>query len=100
MEKPKIGALSFLDYAMSTPKGCAKIVKEQRRMYSDLSSQGHFTYESIKIAMKQSVDSADPRRVLDKAVDKAPALLVPTTGKSLRGSSPGSPKRIARACPP
>ncbi len=71
MKAVKIGALSFLDYMMSTPKGCAKIVKAQRSMYTNPADQGFYGYESIKAALKRALSAVDGHATLDRAIADA-----------------------------
>lgn len=85
MERIRIGATSFLDYVMSTPRGCTKIVKAQRSMYSDPDNQGFFAYESIKAAMKRAVNATDPTAVLAAVTVKTTKLMVPHYGAIASG---------------
>jgi hypothetical protein len=77
LTKIKIGALAFLDYVMSTPRGCTKIVKAQRSMYTNPSDQGFYSYESIKGAMRRAMNATDPDAVLQRCVSKASKIMEP-----------------------
>ena len=77
MQKIKIGATSFLDYIMSTPRGCTKIVKAQRSMYNDPESQAFHGYESIKSGMKRAISSTDAEAELAAVIAKATKQMAP-----------------------
>lgn len=73
MSPVRISAASFLDYMHSTPRGCIKIVKNQRKMYLDPDSKASYFYEPIRVALRRALNSVTPHQEFGKAIDRCNA---------------------------
>ncbi|MDA3630649.1 hypothetical protein OU415_34840 [Saccharopolyspora sp. WRP15-2] len=71
MDPIRISAPSFLDYIHSTPRGCVKIVKDQRKLYLDPKNKGGYFYSPIRTALRRAFNSVAPAEELARAVNKA-----------------------------
>lgn len=66
-----IGLGSFLDYARSTPRGCAGIVRNQWEIYIDETSLAWTFYAPFRSALRRAVSSPDASEVMSEAVRQA-----------------------------
>ncbi|MCA1186483.1 MULTISPECIES: hypothetical protein [unclassified Saccharopolyspora] len=63
--------MSFLDYMHSTPRGCIKIVKDQRKMHLDPDRKASYFYDPIRVALRRALNSVTPQQEFSKAIDRA-----------------------------
>lgn len=73
MNHIRISAASFLDYMHGTPRGCIKIVKDQRKMYLDRDRKASYFYDPIRAALRRALNSVTPLQEFAKAIDRASA---------------------------
>ncbi|WP_433873374.1 hypothetical protein [Saccharopolyspora sp. CA-218241] len=71
MDGVQISLGSFLDYARSTPRGCAAIVRDQRGIYLDPHSMAWAFYGPFRAALRRAVHATDPVAVVAAAVHAA-----------------------------
>ncbi|MER5392323.1 hypothetical protein [Saccharopolyspora sp. NPDC002686] len=71
MDGVHISLGSFLDYARSTPRGCAGIVRDQWEIYVAETSMAWTFYAPFRSALRRAVNSPDPSAVMAAVVEDA-----------------------------